>query len=329
MPRPVLREADVVVHQDGDGEDGPRHQRRAGVRVVQRLRHGQCSWPRWRKQRSAPAHPGASSMVVYGEGSYTCRSPGAVQPARTVHGGSAYETVRTSLPTLAKNPLAPNLVDEDTPLRPRRMSTRRPRSHKNTSPSPGRTRPDQPPSRCASTTSTALACHATRHSPGSRPSSAPTSKRRTTTSASRTARQRRLHPRRRRRRGQRSRRGPPDRPPAARPDRLQHRLRTSTYRRRRRNRPRRGSRRTRPRRHRTDSAPAMSGCTSPPRQRGRETNSASSPPPPSPPAWPIRNRPATCLRVKRARSGGSDLSTVDAGGDIDILSHTPPTPQRE
>lgn len=60
----------------------------------------------------------ASSMVVYGEGAYTCRSHGAVQPEERSTADLRLGQFEPRCPH-CQNLLTPALVDEDAPLRPR------------------------------------------------------------------------------------------------------------------------------------------------------------------------------------------------------------------
>jgi dTDP-L-rhamnose 4-epimerase len=60
----------------------------------------------------------ASSMVVYGEGAYTCAAHGAVRPAARTVEDLAAGRFEPTCPTCAA-PLTPALIDEDAPLDPR------------------------------------------------------------------------------------------------------------------------------------------------------------------------------------------------------------------
>src|SRR5690349_21601829 len=60
----------------------------------------------------------ASSMVVYGEGTYACPAHGAVRPAHRAEADLAAGRFEPTCPRCAE-PLSPGLVDEDARLEPR------------------------------------------------------------------------------------------------------------------------------------------------------------------------------------------------------------------
>ncbi len=61
----------------------------------------------------------ASSMVVYGEGAYTCPTHGPVRPGVRVRRRPRRRAIRAALPGLRRRPRRPATIDEDAPLDPR------------------------------------------------------------------------------------------------------------------------------------------------------------------------------------------------------------------